>query len=312
MSDQLLLLGVQPPRLMAISLDGQVIESLVPDCTGTPDGICIDYKRRKIYWTNMGLEWSKNDGFIESIDFDGANRTVVVQPGQTFTPKQMQIDQEKGLLYWCDREGMRVMRSRLDGSEITVLIQTGEGDEDRADERRHCVGIALDHENDLLYWTQKGPPNGGKGKILRAGLELPPDEPPNARTDIEVVFDNLPEPIDLEWVAEDGVLYWTDRGDPPLGNTLNRCRFDGVVPGKPEILMSNLQEGIGLALDSERSRAFVSDLGGNVHVPESEGTGSAVGIQARYADRYRLLEVYSRVTRSRRRGEAPRFTGLRV
>jgi hypothetical protein len=43
--------------------------------------------------------------------------------------------------------------------------------------------------------------------------------PPN-RTDIEVLFDGLPEPIDLELDLKNRVLYWTDRGDPPRGNSL--------------------------------------------------------------------------------------------
>jgi len=265
-TNHLLLLEATPPRVLSVSLDGHHVSELVADCGGTPDGIAIDYINKHIYWTNMGVDWSENDGFIERIDFDGANRTVVIPEGVTFTPKQMQIDAERGLIYWCDREGMRVMRARTDGSEITVLLQTGSTDEDRKDERRHCVGIAIDTVRGLLYWTQKGPPNAGLGRIFRAPLELPEGMAPDQRDDVTLLFDELPEPIDLEWDEEHRLLYWTDRGDPPRGNTLNRCTISDGVPGAPEILLSNLDEGIGLALDSAHNRAFVSDLGGNVHV----------------------------------------------
>lgn len=272
MSERLLVLEATPPRMLSLSLDGTRLDVLVPELGGTPDGIAIDPIRRHVYWTNMGQDWSANDGFIERIDFDGSNRQVVVPKGATFTPKQMQVDAAAGLLYWCDREGMRVMRSRLDGSDITVLVQTGSTEADRTDERRHCVGIAIDSDGDRIFWTQKGPPNGGVGRIFSAPLALPEGMSPSRRTDITVVFDHLPEPIDLEW--EDDTLYWTDRGDPPQGNTLNRCRFAGGTPGKPEILLSGLQEGIGLALDKARDQAFVSDLGGNLQLA-SLGGGQA-------------------------------------
>lgn len=270
-SDRLLLLEAIPPRLLSVSLDGGSVEVLVDNLGGTPDGIAIDYASRHIYWTNMGEDWSKNDGFIERIDFNGSNRAVVIPKGATFTPKQMQVDAEAGLLYWCDREGMRVMRSRTDGSDITVLVQTGSTEADRADERLHCVGIAIDRAGGRLLWTQKGPPNGGQGRILSAPLELPAGMSPSSRTDISVVFDALPEPIDLEWEEESSTLYWTDRGDPPQGNTLNRCRFAGSKPGTPQILISDLQEGIGLALDKAREQAFVSDLGGNLRIAALQG-----------------------------------------
>jgi DNA-binding beta-propeller fold protein YncE len=264
-SDRLLLLEAKPARLLSVSLDGQDVKALVQSCGGTPDGLAIDYLHRHIFWTNMGEDWSANDGFIERIDFDGSNRTVVVPPGATFTPKQIQIDAEAGLLYWCDREGMRVMRANTDGSEITVLVETGATEEDRRDERRHCVGVAIDRPGGRIYWTQKGPPNGAQGRIFCANLEPPPGTSPTERTDVSLLFDGLPEPIDLEWDARQSFLYWTDRGDPPQGNTLNRAHIDGEKISAREILLSGLSEGIGLSLDEARGQAYVSDLGGQVH-----------------------------------------------
>jgi hypothetical protein len=236
-----------------------------------PDGVSIDPVRGHIFWTYMGTshngeDFLANDGSIERIDLDGGNRVVIVPEGGTFTPKQLQCDPARGLIYWCDREGMRVMRARMDGSEVTVLVQTGQTDEDREDKRRHCVGVAIDPENGYLYWTQKGKPNGNEGRILRAGLEALTGMDPAGRPDVEVLFDGLPEPIDLEWDPECGYLYWTDRGDPPAGNTLNRALVRAGEPMEREIILTGLREGIGLALDHANKRAFVSDLGGFVRV----------------------------------------------
>jgi DNA-binding beta-propeller fold protein YncE len=263
-TNRLLVLEVTPPRMLSVTSTGESLTVLVDKLGGTPDGIAVDHVARHIYWTNMGADWSKNDGFIERVDFDGNNRTVVIPEGATFTPKQLQVDAEAGLLYWCDREGMRVMRSRTDGSEITVLVETGSTAADRTDERNHCVGIAIDRAGKRLYWTQKGPPKGGKGRIFAAPLDLPKGMSPRSRVDATLLFDNLPEPIDLEWDGETSTLYWTDRGAPPQGNTLNRSRLVDGKPREVEILLSGLVEGIGLALDKDHGQAFVTDLGGSI------------------------------------------------
>lgn len=269
-SDRLFLLTIgQPSRLISIAPDGGDLVVLDPDLGVAPDGIAIDRARRRLYWTYMGSAHNGEDfwdvdGALHGIDMDGTNRHVVVPVGATVTPKQLQCDAARSLLYWCDREGMRVMRARLDGSERTTLVQTGSGPDQAKDRTRHCVGVAIDPVGGHLYWTQKGPPNGGAGRILRAALDLPAGMDPAHRSDIELLFDHLPEPIDLEW--DDGTLYWTDRGDPPDGNTLNRARITPGAPYAREILLSGLNEAIGLALDRRNRRAFVADLGGTVRV----------------------------------------------
>jgi len=142
------------------------------------------------------------------------------------------------------REGMRVMRSNLDGSRVETLVEAGRGDSDRRDQTRWCVGITIDPVRGHIYWTQKGPDNGERGRLFLAGIEIPKGETPASRSDIEIVFDNLPEPIDLELDLKNRVLYWTDRGDPPRGNTVNRASID-AKPKAPEIVLTHLMEGIG-------------------------------------------------------------------
>jgi hypothetical protein len=161
-----------------------------------------------------------NDGSIERADLDGQNRTIIVPQGGTFTPKQLYLD-KKNQLYWSDREGMRVMRSNLNGSKIETLMQTGQGDSDRRDATKWCVGITVDVERKQIYWTQKGPDKAGKGRIFRTSTEIPNGQTAANRTDIGVLFDDLPEPIDLDLDLNNRMMYWTDRGDPPRGNTVN-------------------------------------------------------------------------------------------
>jgi hypothetical protein len=51
---------------------------------------------------------------------------------------------------------MRILRCDLDGSNIETLIVAGKTDEDRKNAMNWCVGIAVDPEAKLMYWTQKG------------------------------------------------------------------------------------------------------------------------------------------------------------
>ncbi len=216
-----------------------------------------------------------NDGSIERADFDGSNLTHIVPPGGTFTPKQLQLDEKNRKLYWCDREGMRVMRANLDGSKIETLVDTSEGDSRPGKEiKKWCVGIALDVEGGKVYWTQKGAANAGDGRIFRANLEIPKGQTPANRKDIEVLYENLPEPIDLELDLANRTIYWTDRGDPPRGNTVNRAPMDPPRNGRkePEIVFNHLKEGIGIALDLKGGRMFLTDLAGSVYSANLDGS----------------------------------------
>src|SRR5712671_7843542 len=262
-------------RLFVLELSGGRIQSMNPDGSDRkvvvsgcrlPDGIAVDVEGGHIYWTNMGTP-SANDGSIERADLDGKNRKVIVPPGGTFTPKQIQLDKKNGKLYWCDREGMRVMRSNLDGSQIETLVETGRGDADRRDQTRWCVGITIDPKRGQIYWTQKGPDNAGLGRLCRGNIEIPKGENAANRSDIEVLFGQLPEPIDLELDVVNRVLYWTDRGDPPRGNTVNRVPIDDANAAS-QILISHLMEGIGIALDVPGNRMFVTDFAGSVYAAD--------------------------------------------
>ena len=277
--------ATQKGRLFLLDLSGGRVLSLAPDgsdckviATGCrlPDGVAVDARAGHVYWTEMG-QLKRNDGSIERADLDGQNHVTIVAPGGTFTPKQIHLERASGKLYWCDREGMRVMRVNLDGSQIETLVDTSQGDaRPGPDPTKWCVGITVDAARGQLYWTQKGPDNGELGRICRASLEIPKGESADKRSDVEVLFDRLPEPIDLELDLRRRILYWTDRGDPPRGNTVNRAPLD-AKPDRdraPEILLTHLMEGIGLALDLEGDRMFVTDFGGSIYSARLDGSQS--------------------------------------
>jgi sugar lactone lactonase YvrE len=108
-------------RIHSMNADGSDRKTIVSDCH-LPDGIVVDAKAGHIYWTNMGIP-SLNDGSVERADIDGKNRKTIVAQGHTHSPKQIILDKKGGKLYWCDREGMRVMRCNLDGTQLETLVE---------------------------------------------------------------------------------------------------------------------------------------------------------------------------------------------
>jgi hypothetical protein len=269
---RLFVLDLSGGRVFSLNTDGSNQKVIVTECRH-PDGIVVDVGTKHIYWTNMGVP-NLNDGSIERADLDGLNRKTIIPEGGTFTPKQLHLDKKNAKLYWADREGMRVMRCNLDGSNIETLVETGHGDADRSDAKKWCVGIAVDSERGQIYWTQKGPDKGGQGRIFRAGTEISEGQTAVNRTDIEVLFHDLPEPIDLDLDLNNRMMYWTDRGDPPRGDTVNRAPMDGdpKKPQAPKILLTHLMEGIGIALDLKGERMFLTDLAGSVYSAQLNGS----------------------------------------
>ncbi len=270
-ADRIFYLDLRDGRVLSANPDGTDLKVLLEGHRTGMDGIAVDPAAGLLYWTNMG-KVSVDDGSIERMELNGHDPVTIVPAGGTFTPKQLKLDKAHGKLYWSDREGMRVMRANLDGSNVETLVETGRGDEARKDARNWCVGIALDAGHGQIYWTQKGGNNANLGVVRRAPVEMRKGEDAAHRTDIQTLYTGLPEPIDLDIDTAHGMLYWTDRGDPPRGNTVNRAPADGRGP--VDILVSGLKEGIGMALDLKHGRMFYTDLGGNVYSANLDGSNA--------------------------------------
>jgi sugar lactone lactonase YvrE len=274
---RLYFLDIRGGRVVSTTPEGTDLKVLVTGLKGIPDGIVIDEEGGQIYWTHMGGAM-EDDGYIRAAGLDGSGMKTIVPAGGTFTPKQLKLVKAQGKLYWSDREGMRIMRANLDGSAIETLIETGRGESDRWDAANWCVGIAVDPVAGKIYWTQKGPEYQDRGSIRRANIDVPKGQTAANRKDIEILFDALPEPIDLDLDLDAHRIYWTDRGDAPRGNTVNRAPMEppsGVDPKRRQdiqILTGGLAEGIGIALDVPGDRMYFTDLGGSVYSARLDGT----------------------------------------
>lgn len=277
---ELLALGLATRTIFRVDVARGHAKVLVKDTAYSPDGVVlID---GTVYWTTMGrperlagvdgeaaFDYSAPTGGLHAIGIDGTGRRDLLPAGTITSGKQLATD-HRGRLFWGDREGRRVSSCRLDGSGYADIVVNPPADDGTAE----CVGVAVDAEH--VYWTQKGPPKGGLGRIFRARRTMPAGQTPDARTDVEELWSGLPEPIDLEVV--DGMLYWTDRGAEPDGNTLNRAPIParGERGSPPEILARGLREAIGLAVDRSTGLTYVSDLGGTIVAVALDGTGDRV------------------------------------
>ncbi|KAJ9295529.1 hypothetical protein DTO271G3_5985 [Paecilomyces variotii] len=234
-----------------------------------PDGIDVSPSEGRMFWTNMGRHTSTYDGSVHSANLDGSDKKTLIEPGVVHTPKQIVAEEASRKVYFCDREGMGVHRVDFDGQNHEILVKTGDVNNPahKEDLTRWCVGITLDTKAGKIYWTQKGPSKSNKGRIFRANIEIPAGEDASNRSDIETLFENLPEPIDLEFESESNTLYWTDRGEHPVGSSLNRASVgaDYTKGAKPEIIARHFHEPIGLKLDTKNKHAYVTDLGGSVY-----------------------------------------------
>ncbi|EFW99694.1 3-hydroxyacyl-CoA dehydrogenase [Grosmannia clavigera kw1407] len=262
--------------VLELSADGKSKKVLV---TGQrlPDGIDLDAVSGRMFWTCMGVP-GKDDGEVFSANLDGSDVRSIVSQGIVNTPKQLTVEPTTRKLYFCDREGMSVLRCNYDGSDLEVLVQNGDWKaEGVADCCKWCVGITVAPRLNRFYWTQKGPSKAGRGRIFSARIDGPATRD---RTDIELILDHLPEPIDLEIDEGSEMLYWTDRGELPYGNSVNCAQLNAVtglaVPaddGKPfHILSRHYNEAIGIKLNLEAGCMYVTDLSGTVYRCSLDGS----------------------------------------
>ena len=284
------LLALSPLDKSLLKLDIATGESstLVDGLTDGPDGIVVDPDRKYVYWTNMGapglpegrapktdedLDFYRKNGSLERVGMDGTGRTYILPVGSFVTGKQLAGAWSAGRLYWSDREGAAVRSARLDGSDLRDEVVVATTEADRRIIRNQCVGVAVDEQRGLLYWTQKGPANGNDGRIFRTSLNAPVGE-----RRIEVLWSELPEPIDLELDLDTNTMYWTDRGDPPRGNTLNQAAIPAVGEpgGDVSVVDANYHEAIGLAVDTPGGVAYVSDLSGQIRAVRLDGSGEQI------------------------------------
>jgi sugar lactone lactonase YvrE len=213
---------------------------------------------------------SGGKGSVQRANLDGSGAEYVVPKGGTYFAKQIQLDLAHGKAYWSDRDGLKIQRCNLDGTQNEILISGVD----------HPVGMALDVAKGVFYFSEK---NGGA--LKRAPMAMPPAGQTAAdRKDVETLISGLDQPIDVAVDLGQGRIYWTDRDE----GTVHRAGIE-IPPGQTaaarkdiETLMRGLNTPIGIALDLAGGKLYTTESGtGAVWRANLDGTGKEPVIPAR-------------------------------
>jgi sugar lactone lactonase YvrE len=234
-----------------------------------PDGIGVDECSGTIYFSNMGSALGNSgQASVQRANWDGSELKTLVQPGSGVnTAKQLTLDLTHGHVYFADREGAKVWRMKLDGSELMPVVS--------GHDFAQLVGVAVDAAAGHLYFTDRN-----RGLLLRTGLEMPASKTAADRDDIETLVKSASGamPIDLALNLEARQLYWTDR---QLG-TVKRIGLELPAGDDPanrsdeETIIDGLTQPIGISLDVAGGKLYVTEAGGAVHRAALDGSGDQV------------------------------------
>lgn len=205
---------------------------------------------------------SEREEAILRADLDGANATSIVVSPFGFV-NAIALDVHDNRMYLADSTRSlgpdgRIMRSRLDGSQLETLV-TG---------LYSVGGLAIDSVARKLYWTQDR--TGNDARIRRSNLD---------GTDIEdvIVADPsgganiiLPRGIMLDVAAD--MMYWTDL----VTRDVKRARLDGSAI---EVIASIgiLHQPRGIALEPNDAQVFWTE--GSAASPSSQARIARTGVE---------------------------------
>lgn len=165
-----------------------------------PDGIAICPRTSRVFWTTMGAAMGAPGGALHTATLphlSDARALIGADDERVHTPKQVCVDSASRQVYFCDREGMGLLRCGYEGEGLEEVVRNGDWRVGGGDARRWCVGVAVARGLGRVFWSQKGPSKGGEGRIFCKRLD-------GGGAEAEEVLGGLPEPIDLEWVEKEG------------------------------------------------------------------------------------------------------------
>ncbi|CAC5419443.1 VLDLR [Mytilus coruscus] len=119
-----------------------------------PISVAIDPVYNHVYWTE------RNTGKIYRCNFDGANKTEILQDGKVYA---LTLDHRNRWLYYSTNNKINnsIRRSRLDGSGKQTLVSV---------HPQLVTGLSIDFDEDRLFWMEYG--NGNLKSIYFDGSNV--------------------------------------------------------------------------------------------------------------------------------------------
>ncbi|XP_077996430.1 low-density lipoprotein receptor-related protein 5-like [Glandiceps talaboti] len=184
--------------------NGNEIEDFLVDDLVQPDGIALDWKNRRLFFTDSAR------GVVERIDLDGNNRVVLIL-GSDIAPRGISVDPHSNWMYFTNVNQVNptIEKARMsDGTERTVLF---DGAGSRLSKPN---GITIDYYERMLYWV-----DAETDKIERSNL--------NGQN--RTVLLNEPSTFHPYGVSQyEDRLYWTDQHQHHIININKKTGRDRV------------------------------------------------------------------------------------
>jgi len=176
-----------------------------------PDGVAIDAEAGNIYWTNMGVP-NLDEGTIERADLDGQN----ARPWFPREPRSRRSSfisirrtgSSTGRIVRACASCVEPRRFEVEPSCRPARVRSTAAT--RPDVRGHHV----DRNGRHVYWTQKGPDNGERGRVCRAALTSQEGKGPLTAATSKCCSTVCRSRSIWSSISSIGILYWTDAGIP--------------------------------------------------------------------------------------------------
>jgi len=211
--------------------------------------------------TDNAIYWSRIDGICRTKTDGTGTQRLVTTNGQSYG---IAIDATGGKMYWTDRDGGKILRSNLNGSEVedvltglaaptditldhssgkmfwagfdTGIINSANLDGTNpqtlyTNSSGSFIGIALDITSEKIYWSDHS-------KILRSNYD---------GTHVENIISNIDAPFALD-IASDKI-YWTDA----TNGALVSANLDG---SDLRYLWEQNCFTLGIVVDSDASNVY--------------------------------------------------------
>ncbi|XP_053386774.1 protein sidekick-1-like isoform X2 [Mercenaria mercenaria] len=126
----------EEPKIQRMNLIGEDVEAIITKNIRFPNGLTIDHKAKKLYWSDAGLDK------IERCDMDGSNRVVIInyEPHHSFG-----LTVYDNYLFWTDWYGKSVMKAnKYDGSGMVQIRN------DMKQQPMGIIAVAEESENCMI------------------------------------------------------------------------------------------------------------------------------------------------------------------
>jgi len=157
-------------------------------------------------------------------------------------PQGIAFNKTDSSLFWSELSftGARISKAPYDFSSSSVSM----------DSQSVARGIAIDQNNNKIYWTTTNLISGPK--IWQADLD---GQSPTLLIDFGPASNSSPRSISLDINA--GKMYWTNFGEGKIQ------RADMTIDALPEDILTDLNGPSGLAVDTDSAKIFWTEMNGN-------------------------------------------------